>query len=73
MKTPLAIMECYRVLVVEDKKDDPWPKQIKVGSGAKSIVLLKNVPIWYEVWRNINGFPPDYYKINFKMVKKVEK
>jgi len=19
------------------------------------------VPIWYELWRNINGFPPDYY------------
>lgn len=54
----------FRVLVVEDKKDDPWPKQIKVGSGAKSIVLLKNVPIWYEIWRNINGFPPDYYKVN---------
>lgn len=63
----------FRVLVVEDKKDDPWPKQIKVGSGAKCIVLLKNVPIWYEVWRNINGFPPDYYKLNTKPSKKVEK
>jgi multidrug resistance efflux pump len=63
----------FRVLVVEDKKEDPWPKQIKVGSGAKSIVLLKNVPIWYEVWRNINGFPPDYYKLNNKTSKKVEK
>jgi len=20
------------------------------------------VPIWYELWRQINGFPPDYYK-----------
>lgn len=63
----------FRVLVVEDKKEDPWPKQIKVGSGAKSIVLLKNVPIWYEVWRNINGFPPDYYKVNNKTIKKIEK
>ena len=63
----------FRVLVVEDKKDDPWPKQIKVGSGAKCILLLKNVPIWYEVWRNINGFPPDYYKLNTKSSKKVEK
>jgi multidrug resistance efflux pump len=60
----------FRVLVVEDKKEDPWPKQIKVGSGAKSIVLLKNVAIWYEIWRNINGFPPDYYKVNSKGVKK---
>lgn len=54
----------FRVLVVEDKDDHPWPKQIKVGSGAKSIILLKNVPIWYEIWRNINGFPPDYYRVS---------
>lgn len=52
----------FRVLVVEDIDDRKWPKQIKVGTGAQSIVLLKNVPIWYELWRNINGFPPDYYK-----------
>jgi len=63
----------FRVLVVEDKKDDPWPKQIKVGSGAKSIVLLKNVPIWYEIWRNINGFPPDYYKISTQKKSSGEK
>lgn len=63
----------FRVLVVEDKKDDPWPKQIKVGSGAKCIVLLKNVPIWYELWRNINGFPPDYYKVGAKKTKNGEK
>jgi adhesin transport system membrane fusion protein len=25
-------------------------------------MLLSDVPIWYELWRNINGFPPDYYK-----------
>jgi len=25
------------------------------------MVLLKDVPIWYELWRQINGFPPDYY------------
>jgi hypothetical protein len=22
---------------------------------------MKNVPIFYEIWRNINGFPPEYY------------
>lgn len=63
----------FRVLVIEDKHDKPWPSQIKVGSGAKSIILLKNVPIWYEVWRNINGFPPDYYKLNSKKADKNEK
>lgn len=51
----------FRVLVAADKKDRTWPEQLKVGSGAYGIALLKDVPIWYELWRNINGFPPDYY------------
>jgi len=24
------------------------------------------VPIWYELWRNVNGFPPDFYKEEVK-------
>jgi len=52
----------FRVLVKEDSKDKPWPKELKIGTGAQGIALLKDVPVWYELWRNINGFPPDYYK-----------
>lgn len=52
----------FRVLVQEDKLIKKWPKHLKIGSGVQAISLLKNVPIWYEVWRNINGFPPDFYK-----------
>jgi multidrug efflux pump subunit AcrA (membrane-fusion protein) len=52
----------FRVLVKEDSNDRPWPKELKIGTGAQGIALLKNVPVWYELWRNINGFPPDYYK-----------
>ncbi len=52
----------FRVLVVEDADEKPWPPQLKIGSGAQGIVLLKDVPIWYELWRNINGFPPDFYQ-----------
>lgn len=52
----------FRVLVAEDLQDRPWPIQVKIGSGANGIALLKDVPIWYELWRNINGFPPDYYQ-----------
>jgi multidrug resistance efflux pump len=51
----------FRVLVTEDPKDKPWPKTLRMGTGAIGIALLKDVPIWYELWRNINGFPPDYY------------
>ncbi|MBG9378096.1 HlyD family efflux transporter periplasmic adaptor subunit [Panacibacter sp. DH6] len=52
----------YRVLVVEDSADKPWPPQLRMGGGANGIALLKNVSVWYELWRNINGFPPEYYK-----------
>lgn len=51
----------YRVLVTPDPDDHPWPEALRVGSGAISMVLLKDVPIWYELWRQFNGFPPDYY------------
>jgi hypothetical protein len=54
----------YRVLVVPDEADHEWPEALRVGSGANSMLLLKDVPIWYELWRQFNGFPPDYYKEN---------
>lgn len=53
----------FRVLVAEDAADRPWPQQVKLGTGAQGIALLKDVPVWYELWRNINGFPPDYYTL----------
>jgi multidrug resistance efflux pump len=52
----------FRILIKEDPDDKPWPYQLQVGAGAQGIALLKDVPIWYELWRNINGFPADYYK-----------
>lgn len=61
----------FRVLVKEDQADKPWPKELKIGAGAQGIALLKDVPVWYELWRNVNGFPPDYYKTyNDKISKK---
>ncbi len=54
----------YRVLVSHDKNDQVWPKEIRLGAGANTLTLLKEVPVWYELWRQINGFPPDYYKKN---------
>lgn len=54
----------YRLLVAADSTSYPWPKELRVGAGANTMSLLKDVPIWYELWRKINGFPPDYYKLN---------
>lgn len=50
----------YRILVIPDPDEDPWPHQLRVGSGVFGWALLKDVPVWYELWRQLNGFPPDY-------------
>jgi multidrug efflux pump subunit AcrA (membrane-fusion protein) len=52
----------FKVLVIESPGERPWPRELKMGTGASGIALLKNVPVWYELWRNVNSFPPDYYK-----------
>lgn len=52
----------FRVLVAPDPQAEEWPDALRVGGGTRNILLLKDVPIWYELWRQINGFPPDYYK-----------
>lgn len=52
----------YRILLAPDKDDQPWPKDIRVGSGANTMALLEDVPIWFELWRQLNGFPPNYYQ-----------
>jgi multidrug resistance efflux pump len=51
----------FRVLVAQDTTDKKWPPQLKIGTGAQGITLLNDVPIWYELWRKVNGFPPNFY------------
>ncbi len=53
----------YRILIAPDPDDHPWP-EIQVGSGANTMALLEDVPIWFELWRQLNGFPPNYYQPN---------
>ncbi len=62
----ISTNQLYRVLVKPKSTSHPWPKQLRVGAGVKTSTLLKNVSLWYEIWRQINGFPPDYYKLNIK-------
>lgn len=52
----------YRVLLAPDTEDNDWPEAIRVGSGAKTMALLDDVPVWFELWRQLNGFPPNYYQ-----------
>ncbi len=52
----------FRFWVVPDPQDRPWPEQIHVRQGTKVMgwVILNRVPLWYELWRRFNLFPPDY-------------
>lgn len=52
----------YRILVAPDPETEPWPKEVRIGGGANTITLLKEVTVGYELWRQLNGFPPDYYQ-----------
>lgn len=52
----------YRFWVVPDLDDRSWPEQSHVRQGTKAMgwVILNRVPLWYELWRRFNLFPPDY-------------
>lgn len=63
----------FRVLVSPDPEDQEWPDALRVGSGAFSIALLEDVPIWFELWRQLNGFPPNYYQPEAKATSKDKK
>ena len=50
----------FRIVVAADAADEPWPgpRFLRQGVRAKAWVLLRNVPLWQELWRQLNGFPP---------------
>lgn len=56
----------YRILILPDTTSQhrPWPPNVSIGTGANSFILFQNVPLWYEIWRQLNGFPNNYYHKN---------
>lgn len=50
----------FRILVVPDEQDDPWPSDrfLRQGVQAHGWVLLDRVTLGFEVWRQLNAFPP---------------
>lgn len=64
----------YRVLITPDKTEKkPWPIVLPIGSGVKGWIMLNDVPIWYEIWRELNGFPANEVKPKGKDKAKDEK
>ncbi len=51
----------FRVIIVEDK-NEKWPDErfLRYGAKVKGWVLLDTVSIGYEIWRQLNNFPPEY-------------
>lgn len=57
----------FRVVVIPDNhfaREDGWPDSrfLRQGVRANGWVLLKRVPLGYEIWRQLNGFPPSVSK-----------
>jgi multidrug resistance efflux pump len=52
----------FRILIAPDQNEKKWPELVRPGSGAHGILLLNDVMLGYEIWRKLNGFPPEFYK-----------
>ncbi|NNU15955.1 efflux RND transporter periplasmic adaptor subunit [Parvularcula sp. ZS-1/3] len=53
----------FRVLVTEvDNPEVPWPDQrfIRYGATVRGWILLETVPLGFELWRQLNNFPPEF-------------
>lgn len=54
----------FRVLILPDPDDAPWPERIYLRQGVRTNgwLLLDTVSVGYEIWRNLNAFPPTVRK-----------
>lgn len=53
----------FRILVVADDGDsNPWPDErfVRFGAKVRGWVLLDRVSVGYEIWRQLNNFPPNF-------------
>lgn len=52
----------FRVLVVPDTTRRMWPdaRFLRQGTDVTGWVLLTEVPLGYELWRQLMGFPPQF-------------
>lgn len=50
----------FRVLITPDEDDEAWPdpRFLRQGGRANGWVQLDTVRVGFELWRQINGFPP---------------
>jgi len=54
----------FRILVRPAPDQPAWPsgRHLRQGLRANGWVMLGQVPLWFELWRQLNGFPPATFK-----------
>jgi membrane fusion protein, adhesin transport system len=62
----------FRILVAPDSTAMSWPEPLRPGGGARCIAMLDDVPVYFELWRKLNGFPPNFY-ISKNNIGKIDK
>ncbi len=70
----------FRILIRPDPNDKQWPSDrfLRQGVLTNGLVMLKQVPLWFELWRQFNGFPPvvdikpNKKKTDGKIIKKLK-
>ena len=68
-----AISDNGKFRVLAENNAEKWPEAIQIGGGVEGFALLNNVPLIYELWRKLNGFPPEFYKKNIENKKNDKK
>lgn len=50
----------FRIVIIPDVNDTAWPDSNYLRQGVRTVgwVLLNQVSLGYELWRQFNGFPP---------------
>jgi multidrug resistance efflux pump len=52
---PDVVTRDGKAVEIRDWPENQWLRQ---GIRANGWVLLQEVPLWFEIWRQLNGFPP---------------
>ena len=52
---PDVVTRDGKAVEIRDWPENQWLRQ---GIRANGWVLLQEVPLWFEIWRQVNGFPP---------------
>jgi multidrug efflux pump subunit AcrA (membrane-fusion protein) len=58
---PISHEKDFYYVHVFELANEPWPEDsvLRYGTQASAWIRLDSVPIWYQIWRNMNAAPPN--------------